>query len=1381
MKKLFTSVVSLLMSLIILFGSGLGIKWPEWLNSMHIEAKAVTEAYAYDGHMYQVFNEYLTWRDAKDYCQSVGGHLVTITSAGEQNFLENLLLNGTKIRYWLGLTDELTEGTWKWITGETYSFNNWYSGEPNNGQGWQQEDYGTIYAKGISPATAYGHWNDEYGLYNYVAFICEWETFEAYNEAKSNRSYSIKILDVGTLLPIAGATVAVNGMSYVTRNDGSCEMTICNLTSLSITISRNGYKTVSKYIFKLNPYTQSIIYLEPSISWGQALADMLGDVALDAERVCGPTVNILGNSFPLFSFDAKVEIGGFTFKYKQNTQKKTVEYIIGVKDDYTYNSDSKWNEDYSKFKDFYKCIGNCSDQQTLNKYRDLRNLLKDTDGDLGFKCGIRYAGYAEFDYSTGSLVFKEGGFVATAEAKVSTDVPFWGVFYATFSIGGEIEGKIFISREDEGVLGMNTSITLAVKPSLGAGIGNSKVACVEAGIEGEIKGKVKVPASTLRESLELTLSAQAYIKAKLLFLEAKWKTNFPHLELYPDFGMVNMKSMGIDENSFEMIPRSYLNKKGPSKNNSGSISEQNVYPYGSPKMSKLDDGRLVALWIYDDGTKSDANRTTLYFSVYDGEQWSAPAAVYESGKADFDPEIYTDGTNIYASWRRGTEVYADDMGLDEVLSKTQLVYSCFNGTSWTQPMVIGNFAGGKYPILHTIVSDESDVTIAWVENSLNDYSFSSGTTSIYKQQMIDGIWGTVTQTAAPSNVGSLALGIDGGSFELAYTTDMDGDSATAGDTELFLNGTRFTNNTVDDTGVTWQNNDFWYVSGGMLANVTQGVSELPVEGSYQIVENGTSTAVTFPVTDGFKNELYISYAEGGGFTTSVALTSYGKHISDYSAVMQSDGTVVAAMNVDNLSGDPDVFPFTTTDFLVEEFGTFYDLEIGDALNYDYTTIAPGADVELLTTVKNNSTAAIDGYTLTLTDSSGNLLTSKTINEILPRGAQKEVSIKYTLPATLAGHEVRISATPLADVIETDTTNNTVKTQIGLGDLSVSSHIEPNAGGALITTTVTNTGYTSTDAGTIVVKQLLDTSEILVTQTIGSLAPGQSTTITYQVSSDKLVFLSEYNAKTFMVEVSTDSEENNYANNDATVRLLPVRAQILSISNETLTMAVDEMYGLTATITPSSAANKTVYFISDSTDIAIVNKNGIITAISTGTAKITVISADGGIVKSCTVTVQSNSLTASTNGTLLMSGASGFITGINMNAYTITEIRSQISNTNIRILDQEGSVLISSDTVGTGSRVQLLNNTGSVIDAKTIVIFGDTNGDGLISAVDSDICTLVQNWMIEWDQESQDYFYKSGDINGDGNVDSIDADIITDVGNWVMGIDQATGRYYVINV
>jgi hypothetical protein len=103
---------------------------------------------------YFVSDESFTWLDAFAHSQLNVGHMATITSAAENAFVVNALFaNGLATSNpWIGLTDEETEGVWKWVTGEPFVYSNWHAGEPNNLGG---EDYVNYYNIGGNI-----RWND---------------------------------------------------------------------------------------------------------------------------------------------------------------------------------------------------------------------------------------------------------------------------------------------------------------------------------------------------------------------------------------------------------------------------------------------------------------------------------------------------------------------------------------------------------------------------------------------------------------------------------------------------------------------------------------------------------------------------------------------------------------------------------------------------------------------------------------------------------------------------------------------------------------------------------------------------------------------------------------------------------------------------------------------------------------------------------------------------------------------------------------------------------------------------------------------------------------------------------------------------------------------
>ena len=103
-----------------------------------------------------------SWADAEAYAQTLGGHLATIETLDENNFLFStfgLTVGGLsasgKASMWIGLNDAAQEGQYVWSSGSTSAFRNWNSGQPQNH--YVDEDYAAILVENFGTA---GKWHD---------------------------------------------------------------------------------------------------------------------------------------------------------------------------------------------------------------------------------------------------------------------------------------------------------------------------------------------------------------------------------------------------------------------------------------------------------------------------------------------------------------------------------------------------------------------------------------------------------------------------------------------------------------------------------------------------------------------------------------------------------------------------------------------------------------------------------------------------------------------------------------------------------------------------------------------------------------------------------------------------------------------------------------------------------------------------------------------------------------------------------------------------------------------------------------------------------------------------------------------------------------------
>uniref|UniRef100_A0A7S1PJB7 C-type lectin domain-containing protein n=1 Tax=Percolomonas cosmopolitus TaxID=63605 RepID=A0A7S1PJB7_9EUKA len=116
----------------------------------------------YEGYEYQYFGAKRTWKNAEKACEVWGGHLASVNSRAEHNFVKGL----TSKWSWIGLTNENSR-SWSWSDGSSLSFSKWFIFEPNN---WGRNEH-----CGTANFIARGYWHD-FNCHLRLGYICKRNT-----------------------------------------------------------------------------------------------------------------------------------------------------------------------------------------------------------------------------------------------------------------------------------------------------------------------------------------------------------------------------------------------------------------------------------------------------------------------------------------------------------------------------------------------------------------------------------------------------------------------------------------------------------------------------------------------------------------------------------------------------------------------------------------------------------------------------------------------------------------------------------------------------------------------------------------------------------------------------------------------------------------------------------------------------------------------------------------------------------------------------------------------------------------------------------------------------------------------------------------------------
>ena len=343
------------------------------INLLSDETSMPKTSYNFKGSTYAVYDiTGMSWEEANAYCNSLGGHLVTITTSEEQAFINNnLLTNCANNLYWIG--GKQVNSEWKWVTNENFYFTNWASGEPTN---TANEYYIHMYGKKGRTDISIGQWNNTFNINDTVSsnfyasshcgFICEWD-----DNNSANKTYDIFVPTKWKTITLDGELNAVNLID--TDSDSLTDWEEVN-TDLLLWHDDGSFElptfTVSAYMVNCSRYNTPIYdflkYDTPPIKYLPILSDPTEEDSDGDELLDGQEQYLATQDFTMPKDPEPLKFTYFpkfgTEEYIQNTEQKyegvehQIKHMMSTVDRCKY-TDLVDDENWLKFCEYFNtCV-----------------------------------------------------------------------------------------------------------------------------------------------------------------------------------------------------------------------------------------------------------------------------------------------------------------------------------------------------------------------------------------------------------------------------------------------------------------------------------------------------------------------------------------------------------------------------------------------------------------------------------------------------------------------------------------------------------------------------------------------------------------------------------------------------------------------------------------------------------------------------------------------------------------------------------------------------------------------------------------------------------------------------------------------------------------
>ena len=824
------------------------------------------------------------------------------------------------------------------------------------------------------------------------------------------------------------------------------------------------------------------------------------------------------------------------------------------------------------------------DDSAWDQLKDIKNTykkyMKKSPVKFGFDADCQVLGFIEGTLDDqGKLQILDSGIIVAPSIGVKWD----GQFsvgpvpcYWEAAISGELKAQFNLYANPNAGFVPYGSAELSITGKLGGGLGINKVATVGGGGQANFTPKYVL---TQQKKNELTakIKLNAYFKVQLACLVYTWEPEgLSKTWNIPDSGATTA-SLDEDDiydlNQYRLEDLTYLLRTDSSGICLMSADEEdsyaqtvssfheNSYSLTDPQIVALAENTKLAVWVdyyaQEGQTSIDNNDIHLYYSYYDGSQWSDPAMIEDDGTMDYSPAVAVVNKKAYVIWQDAdAQINAEDSA-DKIAGKMGITAAVFNPASETFTVTALAQNTGYVDTLPQIGGEGDTVVAAWVENTDNNWYGQGNHNNIMTAACQSGSWSDATAyQSGLTAVSGLAADYHAGS-QIAYILELDKSlsSATEEDAseteisglELYVNGKQLTDDTVLDSAPSFVDHIlYWYSDGGIKANESLKAedtvsilgTDVTIESDdYQVVTDGKKKAIIYPSVyqsedgssdkDGIANTLNAVYynSASDSWGSPICMTDGSDYIQGFSAIWEDDDLLLLydSKEVTGKLEDDMEDPYGSASLLLKTYENRYAVTVDDCL-YNPEDIVAGGLLPVTLQVTNSGMAKIDGITVTFRDASGAEISHVNLAQTILSGQDAEFELNYQIRQADIGKKITVECNPMNQTA-TSTDDNKAVIEASYSNMKINQicWAMNEDGSAKIVAQVYNDGYTSFDNVIVnLYKESPDTENLKSVKINGSFVSMDQQMVSFDVPYEE--------GASYYVQIQPQDEEYNIGDN-----------------------------------------------------------------------------------------------------------------------------------------------------------------------------------------------------------------------------------------------------------